>query len=295
MTSLHQLAYSLESVDDTAHKISFLHLEAAVTKIVIDLGIFKQMSQGDGATSLDSLSKKTGAEKPLFKRIMTHLAATGAVKETGTDEFATTVITRNSATPLAEAGIQHHFATVCPQYQALPAVLKSTGHCNPTNPCHTAFHDAWNTTQEPFAWFGENADYHKYFNDYMALRQGLKQTWLEAYPIHEVLDTTGDYSDRAVFVNTGGGIGHQCAQFKAAYPNTRGRSVSEYVQRDRPKLLDYDIALKLGGKDRIYDELVGVEFKLDIVFMYSTPRGSTTTKTTQRNYPRVSPYYLLET
>ncbi|KAI0474676.1 S-adenosyl-L-methionine-dependent methyltransferase [Xylaria cf. heliscus] len=227
MIGLHQLAYSMENADDTTHRISFLHLEAASTKIGIDLGLFKHLSHSGGPTSLNSLSRETGADKTLLKRILTHLATTGAVKETSTNEYAPTTITRNLATPLAEAGIQHHFESVCPQYQALPAFLKRTGYRDPTNPSQTAFHDAWKTKQDPFTWFGEHPEYHKYFNDYMAVRRGPETSWLTIYAVNEHIKTTDSDPNRAIFVNIGGGVGHQCAQFKAAYPNVQGRIVLE--------------------------------------------------------------------
>ncbi|KAK5658681.1 hypothetical protein OQA88_2077 [Cercophora sp. LCS_1] len=57
----------------------------------------------------------------------------------------------------------------------------------------------------------------------MALRRDSQTSWLSVYPVRE---TTQNWpANKAVYVNTGGSIGHQCAQFKAAFPNASGRVI----------------------------------------------------------------------
>lgn len=53
-------------------------------------------------------------------------------------------------------------------------------------------------------------------------------SWLSVYPVVE--EAKGVTADRAVFVNVGGGIGHQCAEFKKAHPEIPGRVVLEDLQ-----------------------------------------------------------------
>lgn len=93
---------------------------------------------------------------------------------------------------------------------------------------HTVFQDAWNTSLTPFTWFPHNPDKFAYFQKCMALRRGPEVSWLTVYPLSEQLAASNwadDSKDRAVFVNIGGGIGHQCAQFKEKYPDVPGRVI----------------------------------------------------------------------
>lgn len=115
------------------------------------------------------------------------------------------------------------FGTVGPSYQALPSFLERVGHRNPTNEIHTAFHDGWNTSVHPFAWFADKPDHLAYFNDYMALRRKPELSWLTVYPVEEEAQDISP--ERALYVNIGGGVGHQCAQFKEKYPNIPGRVI----------------------------------------------------------------------
>ena len=68
----------------------------------------------------------------------------------------------------------------------------------------------------------------------MALRRTSNLSWLTVYPVKEVLAASGwtnQDTARAIYVNIGGGIGHQCAQFKDKYPELRGRVVLQDLQQ----------------------------------------------------------------
>lgn len=54
----------------------------------------------------------------------------------------------------------------------------------------------------------------------MALRRKPDVSWLTAYPVSE--ETKNWDASKAVFVNIGGGVGHQCAQFKENCPGVPG-------------------------------------------------------------------------
>ncbi|KAK5659382.1 hypothetical protein OQA88_1475 [Cercophora sp. LCS_1] len=57
----------------------------------------------------------------------------------------------------------------------------------------------------------------------MARRRQPELSWLTAYPIDR--EAQGWSPDRPLFVDIGGSIGHQCANFKAAHPNIPGRVI----------------------------------------------------------------------
>lgn len=104
--------------------------------------------------------------------------------------------------------------------------MKRTGYKDPVDELHTAFQDAWNTSLHAFQWFGENPGHLAHFNEYMALRRRPELSWLSVYPvIQRVQGWDAKDNSRAIYVNIGGGIGHQCKQFKEKYSNLPGRVI----------------------------------------------------------------------
>ncbi|KAI0543160.1 S-adenosyl-L-methionine-dependent methyltransferase [Xylaria digitata] len=86
-----------------------------------------------------------------------------------------------------------------------------------------------------FSWFTEHPENLGYFNDFMAFRRQPELSWLSVYPVHQ--RTTGWVSDRPLFVNIGGGVGHQCAQFKEKYPELLGRVILQDLPHSIAKAL----------------------------------------------------------
>ncbi|KAI1207206.1 O-methyl transferase B [Annulohypoxylon truncatum] len=223
MESLHKLAYSMESPEDTRDRYSFLHLQTATVKIGFNLELFKYMASSTKAVSVDEATRKTGGQKELIGRLLRYLSSIGAIDEISAGQYLANRVTRNLAGEAAEAGICHYFGSVSMQYQELPSFLERSGYKEPVDETNTAFHQAWKTPLSPFIWYDSQPRLAKYFNDYMATRSQPQQSWLKVYPVLE--EATNLHPERALYVDVGGGIGHQCAQFKDKYPELQGRVI----------------------------------------------------------------------
>ncbi|GAP84748.1 putative O-methyl transferase B [Rosellinia necatrix] len=235
IAALHEIAYSLETPDDTLHRYGAMNLQTAVVEIGFDLGLFKFLAERGIPTSLHELSATIPAEPLLLGRLLKYLAAIGVVQEIECDQYAANHLTRNLSTKVAEAGISHYFATVSPQYQVLPDFLKRTGYKTPTDGLHTAFQDAWKTSADQFSWFAEHPENLEYFNNFMAFRREPQLSWLAVYPVKEEVR---DWDPKKpVYVNIGGGIGHQCAQFLEKYPEVPGRVILQDLPHSVDKAL----------------------------------------------------------
>lgn len=64
------------------------------------------------------------------------------------------------------------------------------------------------------------------FHRYMSLRRDPAVSWLSVYPVREETKSLSD-PHRPLYVNAGGGIGHQCAQFRAKYADIPGRVINQ--------------------------------------------------------------------
>lgn len=115
------------------------------------------------------------------------------------------------------------FDTCGPQYQEMPKHLKKVHYQNITDHHHTVFQDAWKTDLGAFEWFVHQPEALDHFNQYMAARREAAETWLSVYPVEE--ETKMWDPEAPVYVNMGGSIGHQCAEFKAKYPHVPGRVI----------------------------------------------------------------------
>ncbi|KUJ18479.1 O-methyl transferase B [Mollisia scopiformis] len=223
MSALHKLAYSMESPNDTIRRYGHLTLQTAAIKIGIDLGLFVYLAESKSPLFAEQIAQTTGADIQLLNRVLRYLSAIDALDEVSKNSYRANHITQNLAQKVTEAGIRHYFTTVAPQYHALPTFLKRTNYKSPTDELHTAFQDAWKTSLHAFSWFADNPDHLAPFNDFMALRRQPGLSWLSMYPV--VQESRGWEVEMPIYVNIGGGIGHQCAQFKEMYPDIPGRVI----------------------------------------------------------------------
>lgn len=115
--------------------------------------------------------------------------------------------------------------------------MKKTGYKNPTDQSYTAFHDAWNTTTDVYSWVMNHPEHLEPFNKYMALRgkDQPKNSWLNVYPVSKKI--LGLDSERPVFVDVGGGIGHKAAEFLEKYPDMSGRVILQDLPNSIAKAL----------------------------------------------------------
>ena len=65
-------------------------------------------------------------------------------------------------------------------------------------------------------------------------RQGLPD-WLSAFPVQSELADWQQSSEKAVFVDIGGGFGHQALAFHSKFPNVSGR----IIVQDIPPVLEH--------------------------------------------------------
>ena len=187
------------------------------------LSIFHILAKRYAAISGDELSQMIGADQLLTTRLLRHLAAMGAVKETGVDSYAANNITKNLTVPALEAGVNHTYDLVDTAGMALPSFLAKTDYRNPTDPRHCPFNDAFNTKDALFEWFPKHPEYLQNFNSWMTGQRDGRQGWLEFFPFEErVSKGFQEHDDSIMLVDIGGAFGHEVEAIKAKYPKLPG-------------------------------------------------------------------------
>jgi len=135
------------------------------------------------------------------------------------------------------------------QYLELPAFLSKTKYANPTDVMHTVVQDAFHLPEgdDAFDWLRKNPQILSFFQKFMSIRrQGAKETWLSVYPVEE--ETRSWSPEKAVYVNIGGNVGAQNAEFKERFPDVPGR----VVLQDRPENIEKAIQTP-GVENLAYD------------------------------------------
>jgi len=63
-------------------------------------------------------------------------------------------------------------------------------------------------------------------------------TWLSVYPFEEEAGECGE--DDVLFVDLGGGIGHQCVALRQKYPGVKGRVMVQDLEHSIKGKLDHE-------------------------------------------------------
>lgn len=128
------------------------------------------------------------------------------------------------------------FETVMPCFQALPQFLMDTKFANPSDGTNTAFQRAHHTDLPPFVWALEHPFNYSAFNQFMTAQREGQPIWLDVFPFEKLLAQDVN-PETPLFVDVGGGVGHQCAALKARFPQVPGRVILQDQAQILPQAL----------------------------------------------------------
>lgn len=123
-----------------------------------------------------------------------------------------------------------------PILQCTPSFFAENGYKNPNDNVKAPFGKAFKTDLPAFLYLQTQPKLVKYFGDFMVGQRGETPGWLSVYPIEE---ETKDWDpEKPVFVDIGGGFGHQCKDLKTKYPDLPGK----VILQDLPHQIDNAVA-----------------------------------------------------
>ena len=99
-----------------------------------------------------------------------------------------------------------------PCLQATPDFLKKSGYANPDNVVKSPFQIAFNTELPAFVWAQGRPDLMQDFGLWMGSVHDGQKNWLGVCNFKDLIQ--GSKPDTPIFVDIGGGLGHQCALLK---------------------------------------------------------------------------------
>lgn len=102
---LRKLSLDLESWDDIVDRFIYSPLDNVMTRLGLDLGIFKILAGSKDPMTIEVLAKEIGVcDETLLQRICRTLGAMSAIGQVGTDTYEATNFTRAFTTEKGIAG-----------------------------------------------------------------------------------------------------------------------------------------------------------------------------------------------
>ena len=259
-----QLVFATESASDTESRIQNSFTVLPLVKVATDLDLFNILATANGSSKswhIDDLARKTGADAKLLHRILRFLASQALVAEVDDATYGHSHLTATLQPSGFVAGVRHNSAWVAPGLAAFPAWLAKNKYRSPSSSKDCAFQDALDTDLDAFEYLAANPKQAQATFEYMAWQKVRNKSWMDGtvdvakeFRLEEAEVAEG----RVLIVDVGGGSGHQCLEFRAAFPERKGRLVVQ------------DTEVMIGMIDRNEAERVGLE---PMVHDFLTPQS----------------------
>ncbi|KAL8790085.1 MAG: hypothetical protein Q9213_000787 [Squamulea squamosa] len=198
-------------------------LQTTVVRVACDMNLFESLVKYDKRRqSTLQLAKATNSDEILLGRILRFLASFDMIHEEGEDAWSANKITRALSKPGLKAGIYHN-------WHVLPEFLAETKYLNPIDATASPFQKAHKTELPAFRWMPKTPIYTSNFAKWVdASREG-QNGFLDSFPFEEEVNCAVDPS-MPLFVDVGGGIGHQCVALKSKLPHIPGRVILQDLE-----------------------------------------------------------------
>jgi demethylsterigmatocystin 6-O-methyltransferase len=152
------------------------------------------------------------------------------ITEIDVDTFAANNITKVLASSKGESYIRVYYELVSPVFYELPKFLEKTGYVNPTNPSELPLQDAYGFDGDMFAYFKTFPQKQALFNTHMELQRNLITNW---GTLCSLIRSRQLVPGEVLFVDVGGGTGHQSRRIRAELPDIPG----EMILQDLPQVI----------------------------------------------------------
>ncbi|PYH88929.1 O-methyl transferase B [Aspergillus ellipticus CBS 707.79] len=223
MVRLRDLMISLEDPDDTVERIALAPLEPFTAKTGVTLRIFHRLSASEAPLHVEALAEEAGADPVLLAgRLLRYWASVAMIAEFDTDTFTANTVTRVLASPKGESYVNLYYELIFPVMYELPAFLERTGHVNPTDQSHLPMQTAYGWEGDLFAYFKAFPAKAALFDMHMQVQRDLTTNWAR---LDALIQSKPARADEILFVDVGGGAGHQCQRFRERFPDLPGRMV----------------------------------------------------------------------
>ncbi|KAH9883886.1 S-adenosyl-L-methionine-dependent methyltransferase [Xylariomycetidae sp. FL2044] len=229
------LTQSLEKPADGLLKFAYSPAIWMSIRSCVHLDIFTMISD-KGVVSANDISKATGADEDLIRRLLRVLTASGYVAEEGDGLYGSTRWVSHLRTRTTEGMAKFIYDQSMPIITECPAYFRETGYKNPTDPMNGPFHKAFNASIPIFPWLmkPENKDRWDAANAFFEGDRGSRPSWVTWFPVQDKLLERDRDHEGPLLVDVAGGHGHDLIEFIAQFPSEDG----PFILQDQQPVLD---------------------------------------------------------
>ena len=123
-------------------------------------------------------------------------------------------------------------------FQELPDFLAETKYQDLTENTKTPFQKAFKTDLAAYDWLPTQPERFGYLHTAMMAKRG--EDWLSTFPVEKEVGDWSAEPEKALFVDIGGGSGHQCVRLKTKYPNLPGRIILQDIPQTMKRVKTID-------------------------------------------------------
>jgi hypothetical protein len=225
----------VESPIDTIWRMIMSPHAPAALMVLIRAGVLTDLVEAGKPKTSKELADSTGASEALIVRLMRPLVALGVFRETDVQTYESTPISQQLTAPPLIGGYQFMFDFATRSLANLPRYLEKTGFAH-VDGAPGPFQDCNNTDDGMFGQLIKDPKMMNNFNAFMAGSIATRPDWFNTFDAQGiVLDGAKKGDPEAVlFVDIGGGEGHDVAAFQKAFPDAPGK----LVLQDTPAVID---------------------------------------------------------
>ncbi|KAF1357755.1 S-adenosyl-L-methionine-dependent methyltransferase [Lizonia empirigonia] len=233
-----KLSLALENPLEKSIRLFFSLYDPIAIRIGVDLNLIDIALANNGPITAAALAEKSKADIELIHRILRLLVSTEVFTLTATEpekQYTPAPFGHALATgsPLRSAVL--HFSQLMPATAFMPDYFAKNGYTNPSDARTGPFSFAYQCNGESYFDFiarpgAESARMATAFNETMALQKaGEEETFVTSYPVSTRLapssSSAASAASRILFVDIGGGVGHQLVKFQARAASLPGTYV----------------------------------------------------------------------
>ncbi|KAK4494655.1 hypothetical protein PRZ48_014011 [Zasmidium cellare] len=228
-----RVVQQLQAPVDYALRMVWAPVELAAAATACEMGIFSSLAHGNKPMTTEEIARSSkGGDVLLVQRIIQALAAHGLVDQTDERHYLANDITRDFTTPGRHGSAMTQMFSMR-AYSALPWFLRKNGYKSPASLRECCWQEVYEGDGTIWEWMKEYPEMGRYFNDYMAAARPYTSSALgEEFPFGRLFE--GSKKDDVVFVDVGGGHGHQAVSLRKSFPKERGR----FILQDLPQVVD---------------------------------------------------------
>ncbi|OJJ50748.1 hypothetical protein ASPZODRAFT_106589 [Penicilliopsis zonata CBS 506.65] len=238
LDTLTELQWQVETPYDTLMRFKMMSGPLVIARIAADLGLFKILARSEQCLELDQIVQETGGAESMIRRLLRTMASFSLIEEVGVDRFTANAMTRLWAEPVHEAHLHVSFEMSIRLGGALPDFLAEHGYQDVTHRRDTVFQKAFQTDLLAFDYMATQPDLLKSFQQTMGIKRVVD--WLSVFPFEAALGDWDNEVDRPLFVDIGGGFGHQSTGVRRRFPQISGRVILQDLEASLKHVKDLE-------------------------------------------------------